>query len=178
MKWYLNNQAFLLMSPCLQFSHLFYKSAHSVMIFSRLDCNISKGKVIIYGVLVFPSANMGSESLINRLLRLQPTIHSLQLPHKMPHAFLPKVLRRLTPLLFPSTNKHSNCCCPCLQSAPVLKETTNTDSGKYEAMKVRQRKIQKHFQEELALLDSAMTNILAYPQSKTFLIQQSTKAIT
>ena len=71
------------MSPCIQFPHLFYMPAHSVLIISGLDCKISKGKAIVYGVLAFPSANMKADSQINRLHRLHPTIHSFQLLPKI-----------------------------------------------------------------------------------------------
>lgn len=66
------------MSPCIQFPHLFYMPAHSVLIISRLDYKIFKAKAIIYIVLVLPSSNMEAESLMNRLYRLHFTIHSLQ----------------------------------------------------------------------------------------------------
>jgi len=67
------------MSPCIQFPHLFYMPAHSVLIIPRLHYRISKGKAMVYRVLVFPSANMEAGSLINRLYRLHPTIRSVQL---------------------------------------------------------------------------------------------------
>lgn len=62
-----------------------------------------------------------SLTLINRLHRLHPTIHSPQLPHpraslgdKSSHVLLTKTVRHVTPLLFLSTNEHSSSCCPCL----------------------------------------------------------------